>query len=235
MRRSILSPPFVVNLRCVVWLTKLAAAVDAWAFPPTCVLCGDAGAHAGFDLCAACEREFPHCELPATAALPLDLLWSAFHYEFPVAGLVRELKFGSRLAYARVLGLACLHRWQRQPPGLGLDCLMAVPLHVGRLRTRGFNQSVEIARPVAAGLGLPLLERAVIRTRATQPQTLLPAESRHLNVQGAFELLRPVTGLRIGVMDDVLTTGATLQEIGGVLKAGGASCVVGLTVARARG
>lgn len=235
MTRSILSPPFIVNLGFVMWLTKLAVAVDVWAFPPTCVLCGDAGAQAGFDLCAACEVEFPYCEQPATATPPLDLVWSAFHYEFPVAGLVRELKFTAHLAYARVLGLACLHRWQRQPSSLALDCLMAVPLHVGRLRTRGFNQSVEIAQPLARGLRLPLLERAVMRTRATQPQTLMPAESRHDNVHGAFDLLRPVQGLRIGVVDDVLTTGATLQELGGVLKAGGASYVMGLTVARARG
>ena len=216
-----------------MWLTKLAAAVDTWTFPPTCVLCGDAGAAAGFDLCAACEAEIPLCEQPAAASPPLDLVWSAFHYEFPVAGLVRELKFGAQLAYARVLGLACLRRWQQQSREPALDYLLAVPLHVGRLRTRGFNQSVEIARPLAAGLRLPLLKRAVIRTRATQPQTLVPAEARHDNVHGAFELRRVVRGLRIGVVDDVLTTGATLQEIGGVLKTGGAACVVGLTVARA--
>ncbi len=216
-----------------MWLTKLAAAVDAWAFPPVCVLCGDAGLYAGFDLCAACESEFPRCEEPVAALSCLDLVWSAFHYEFPVAGLVRELKFGAQSAYARVLGLACLRRWQHSPHRPALDCLLPVPLHVGRLRARGFNQCVEIAIPLAAGLRLPLRARAVARVRATQPQTLVPAEARQRNVSGAFELRQPVAGLRIGVLDDVLTTGATLAEIGSVLKAGGAASVVGVTVARA--
>lgn len=216
-----------------MWLTKLATAVNAWAFPPTCVLCGDCGAAAGFDLCADCEAELPCGDPSALPRPPLDEVWSAFQYDFPVSGLVRELKFGSQLAYARVLGVASLRRWQQITGRPALDCLMAVPLHVGRLRTRGFNQSFEIARHLAAGLHLPLMERAVIRTRATQPQTLVSAESRHDNVLGAFELRRPVAGLRIGVVDDVLTTGATLQAMGAVLKAGGAACVVGLTVARA--
>lgn len=215
-----------------MWLTRLAAALDSWAFAPVCTLCGDPGMQPGFDLCAACESEFPLCDECVWDEHALDLRWSAFDYEFPVAGLVRDLKFAGETSYARVLGLATLRRWMPHVAVAPLDCLLPVPLHLARLRSRGFNQSYEIARPMARALNLPILERTLRRVRATQPQTTLPAAARLHNVAGAFELYGPVHGLRIGVLDDVLTTGATLQEIARVLKCAGAARVVALSVAR---
>jgi ComF family protein len=235
---SILWPLALVNLESSMWLTKLLAAAEGWAFPPHCVACGAAGAAPGFDLCNGCEADLPpwHPPAPTQAASdgPLDELWSAFTYDFPVDALIRDLKYRGQLSHASVLGQATARCWLRQharPPAV--DALLPVPLHAARLRERGFNQSVEIARPLSRLLELPLLQGVAVRRRATSPQTALSAEQRLHNLHGAFAVRRPVRGLRIALLDDVITTGATLNELAGVLRAAGAVRVTALSVARA--
>lgn len=236
-----------------MWLTKLAAGFEAWAFPPDCILCGEAGAGPGFDLCEGCEGDLPPCE-PGLQHLPpgdaLDALWCAFHYAFPVDGMIRELKFGGQLAYAQVLGIALLRRLRAGSardiaelagPGLlspnpsivDLPGLLPVPLHPRRLSERGFNQAWEIARPIARELRLPLIAGPVVRRRDTLPQTLIGADRRRQNLQDAFEMRRPVHGRSFVLLDDVTTTGSTLFELARVLKAGGARRVCAMVVATA--
>jgi ComF family protein len=226
-----------------MWLTTLLVGVENWAFPPVCVACGGAGAAPSFDLCAGCEGDLPPWP-PASSLIagapalaggngPLDALWSAFAYEFPVDALIRDCKFHGRLAYAAVLGRAAARRWQRlRPFPLQLDGLLPVPLHPSRLRERGFNQAYEMSLPFAHALGLPLLEGVAVRPIATPPQSALDAGQRLQNLRGAFKLRRPVNGMRIAVFDDVLTTGATLAELARVLREAGATQVTGLSVAR---
>ncbi|MFO1469011.1 MAG: ComF family protein [Steroidobacteraceae bacterium] len=236
-----------------MWLTKLAAGLDAWAFPPECILCGDPGAAPGFDLCEGCEGDLPRCEpalQPVAPGPSLDALWCAFHYAFPVDGMIRELKFGGQLAYAQVLGLALLRRLRAAPagemagvlgastalgasPSIEVAGLLPVPLHHRRLSERGFNQAWEIARPVARALHLPMLAGPVVRRRDTLPQTLIGADRRRQNLHGAFEVRRPVHGRSFLLLDDVTTTGSTLIELARVLKAGGARRVTAMVVATA--
>jgi ComF family protein len=103
------------------------------------------------------------------------------------------------------------------------DAIVPVPLHRGRLRTRGFNQALELARPLARALRRPLLARACLRVRATQPQSSLnSAAARRRNMANAFRLARPLTGLqRVAIVDDVLTTGATAQSLARLLRTAG--------------
>ncbi|MBS0613070.1 MAG: ComF family protein [Proteobacteria bacterium] len=233
-----------------MWLTKLVRGFENWALPPVCALCSDPGAAPGFDLCAACEAELPAAadtwcaphadptgQPPPPAPLAgLDALWSAFDYEFPVDAMIRELKFGGQVHYARILGLACLRRMRcASRPWASVDTILPVPLHRDRLSERGFNQAREIAVPIARGLGLPLVQDRVWRQRATAPQTLLAADTRRRNLQDAFAVRRPVQGLSLLLMDDVTTTGTTLAELARVLKAAGARRVSAITVASATG
>jgi len=238
---------------------RVAQGFENWALPAVCALCSDPGAAPGFDLCAACEAELPpapaqsrapagtvsaagharqECQPPLPSPPPagLDALWSAFAYEFPADAMIRELKFGGQVHYARILGLACLRRMRLAgQPGAAVDGILPVPLHRSRLGERGFNQAREIAQPIACGLGLPLMQDLVLRQRATAAQTLLAADARRRNLQGAFQVRRSVQGISLLLIDDVTTTGTTLTELARVLKAAGAHRVTAITVASAAG
>lgn len=117
----------------------------------------------------------------------------------------------------------------------GLDAVVPVPLHRARRRERGFNQSELVARSLARGRGLPVLVRALVKTRPTPPQTSLAAGERAANARDAYAARDPgkIRGLTLIVVDDVFTTGATLGECAAVLKAAGAREVRALTVAQA--
>lgn len=110
--------------------------------------------------------------------------------------------------------------------------MVAVPLSARRQRERGFNQALEIARVLARRTGIPLDARAIVRTRDTPPQADLPWRERAMNVRDAFECLRPLAGLRVLVVDDVMTTGASLDELARTLKRAGAAHVENWLVAR---
>jgi ComF family protein len=115
------------------------------------------------------------------------------------------------------------------------DLVAPVPLYPARLRARGFNQAWMLAAPVARRLGTPIVGSLLRRTRPTDPQVALPERDRRRNVHGAFAVVhrRPVDGLRILLVDDVFTTGATVGECARVLRAAHAAAVDVLTVARA--
>ncbi len=150
-------------------------------------------------------------------------------YAPPLDGMVMALKSGARLDLARVFGDLLAERigWHAS-----IDCLLAVPLAVHRQRQRGFNQSMEIARPIARRLRLPLPRRTLVRMRAGPPQQSLPLAARRGNVRGAFGLSRLLPARRAAVVDDVMTSGATLDEVARVLKRAGVDQVVNLIVAR---
>lgn len=117
-----------------------------------------------------------------------------------------------------------------EPPSI--DALIAVPLHARRLRERGYNQAFEIARPVARALGLPLLAAGIVRTRSVDPQAQLAAHERVANMRGAFRVRLRLAGRRIALIDDVITTGATLNSLAEALERAGAEHVEGWAVAR---
>lgn len=228
--------------------TELQGLLHPWH----CLCCGADGV-AGLDLCAGCAGELPwlgrgcaRCALPLAAAEPGPdcarctadppphaAAFVPFRYAFPVDRLVVGLKFAGRLERARLLG-ALLASWLR-PRLAGAArpaALVAMPLHPARLRQRGFDQATELARPVAAGLGLPLLAGAVSRRRATAEQSTLDAAARRANVRGAFAA-RAGLPSHLAILDDVVTTGATAAALAAALRAAGVARVTLIAVARA--
>ena len=197
--------------------------------PPVCDRCGDPLAAApteapGAAHCRRCRR--PHPLIRRRRAVG--------PYEGPLRRLVHALKYEQRHTLGPPLG-----RLMRHAAGellADVDCVVAVPLHPRRQRARGFNQAAELA----AQLGPPVVD-ALPRTRATAPQTALPAGQRRRNVRGAFAPVRrfgirpgraPVEGACVMLVDDVTTTGATLDACARVLRRAGAREVRALTLAR---
>lgn len=176
---------------------------------PRCALVSPAGA-----VCGRCLSTSPH----------YDATCAALAYDFPADALVHALKFRGELALAPLLASLLASRIDHR-----VDHVVPVPLSTRRLRERGYNQSVEIARHLRGSLlDLTLCER----TRDVRPQIELPYDERQRNVRGVFRCTRSLVGARIAVVDDVMTTGATLNEIARTLKAAGAAQVVNWVVAR---
>lgn len=211
--------------------------------PQDCLLCGAlAGAQL---LCGACDYALPRlphalcpvCALPSpgneTCGACLkqgphyDATLAGFRYDFPVDRLVQALKYDHRLAIAPWFAQALLPA----PPLVG-DLMLALPLTKLRLSERGFNQALEIARPLARALGLPLAIGACQRILDGAPQASLQWAERQRNVRGVFECSLDLTGKSVVVIDDVMTTGATLNEFARTLKKHGALRVTNWVVAR---
>jgi ComF family protein len=174
----------------------------------------------GAGLCGSCLRQPPR----------FDATFALADYATPVDGLLLALKFGHRLELAPVLGELLAERASLVAAPRSL--LVPVPLSFERLAERGFNQSYEIARGTARALGLTFEGAALMRVRHAPAQASLPRAERRRNIRGAFAVRGALHGLRLVVVDDVMTTGSTLDEIARVLKAAGAQHVTNLVVAR---
>lgn len=202
--------------------------------PPRCLLCGDRGQSPCLDLCGACEASLPPASEPLRSGHgPLRRCHTPFGYGSPLSDLVQSLKYRSQLAAGRVLGTLQGERIAALGLQSDVDVLVPVPLHPERHAVRGFNQSAEIARWVARRVRRSLDPRLAARRRDTRPQVGLAVEQRRANVAGAFDAPRAVAGLRIALVDDVTTTGRTLEELAVVLLEAGAASVDGWCVARA--
>ena len=213
-----------------------------------CLLCGQPDSPA--ILCRNCADDLPRlpaCRCPVCTLPTLngehcgrclvhpphyDCTLAVFQYEFPLDKLIQSFKYGHRLSLSAYFGRELLDAAQPAAASLNLDMIVPLPLHYARLRERGFNQALELARPVAAGLGLPLDTGVCVRTRATPPQAGLPWKEREHNIRGAFACLRDLSGQRVLLIDDVMTTGASLDECARTLKLHGAAEVTLLIVAR---
>lgn len=218
--------------------------------PSACALCG---ARADEAVCAACEAAYvvarprcPCCANPASALdagrrcgaclaqqPAFDATVVACDYALPLDGLVLQLKFGAQLALAPWMGRV-LHDALRAAPAALPDLLCPVPLGPRRLVERGFNQALEVARPLAKGLTIPLAPRLLTRERDTAAQSGVEAGARRQNVRGAFGVAgdAALAGRHVGVVDDVMSSGHTLDEIAAVLKRAGAARVTNLVFAR---
>jgi ComF family protein len=170
--------------------------------------------------CAACQTSPP----------PFYLARAAQLYAFPVDAALKSFKFGHALyyvpAFAELLFAEFLHSFQ------SADALVPVPLHHWRYATRGFNQAVELCRPLGRATGLPIV-RNVKRVRRTRPQTGLDAGARRRNLRGAFAVSGRLRCRHPLIVDDVMTTGETCQQLARVLLDAGALTAGVLTVARA--
>jgi ComF family protein len=238
---SIFSP--TLSLRLLNKSPACGAERDrALRWPEDCVLCL---AHAGDTLCARCEQTLPWlgiacpgcamplasaetCALCARSRPAFDAARACFEYRFPLDRLVHRFKFAGDLAVGRWLGERLAHATR----GEHADLLVAAPLSRARLRTRGFNQALELARRVSRASGIALDATALVKVRETDPQPGLGRPERARNLRDAFRCARDVRDLQVAIVDDVLTTGATAHELARVLKASGAARVSVWAVAR---
>jgi ComF family protein len=197
------------------------------------LLCADCDAdlpRLGADLCPRCALASPAgavCGRCLTQPPAYDATRAALAYAFPADALIQALKFRGELALAPLLGSLLLPRVSAKE----VDCIVPVPLSAKRLRERGFNQALEIARGVAAATRARLAPELCERSRDTSTQMDLPLKERAKNVRGAFHCPSVVSGT-VAVLDDVMTTGATLEEMASTLKRAGAARVVNWVVAR---
>lgn len=166
--------------------------------------------------------------------MTLDATLAAADYAPPLDRLVTGLKFGGRMELAAPLGELLAARWLGSTAPLELDCLVPVPLGEARLASRGFNQSLEIARSLRAALArpLPIPARQLVRIRNTASQAELDLAARRANLAGCFACRGRFDGLSVGLVDDVMTSGSTLAEAARVLRAAGARRVVALVATR---
>lgn len=228
------------------WLNRLQKAL----LPPLCLLCGDTGID-NRDLCTGCANDLPRnvstcpiCALPLAIRSPgpcghclthppnFDRVVAPFLYRPPIDYLILGLKFNHWLSHARLLGTLLadtLAARDTNPP----NYIIPVPLHPHRLRERGFNQALELARPVAHRLQVPLLIAGLRRIRHTTPQTQLDAHQRQRNLLGAFTMPHPLIGKRIALIDDVITTASTVTECARTLRTGGVADIEVWAIARA--
>ena len=195
-------------------------------------------------LCAACDADLPRLAAPLCPRCALaspggalcgrclaeppryDATVAALAYAFPADALIHALKFRGELALAPLLAGMLARKIDAHEE---IDLVVPVPLSARRLRERGYNQSAEIARGLGARAPLELF--ACERSRDTAAQIELPWSERRRNVRGAFRCTRRLSGT-VAVVDDVMTTGATLEEMAGALKAAGAARVVNWVLAR---
>lgn len=213
----------------------------AWQiFPPRCLVCLGEG-DVQRDLCSACAHELQRlgaccqcCAEPLSSpglcgrclrAAPFyDQVSAPFIYAPPLDRLIKAFKFDGHLEAGRLLA-ALLTDFltdalsQHERP----QCLLPVPLHPNRLRERGFNQALELARPLAKRLAIPLLPNALQRIRDTPQQAQLALPQRQRNIRAAFALRQALSMQHVAIIDDVMTSGSTVNELARVLRAAGVS------------
>ncbi|MEO8976670.1 MAG: ComF family protein [Casimicrobiaceae bacterium] len=215
--------------------------------PPRCVLC--AAATGGALACAACRLDMPRqqpacprCGLPSPDSAvcgdcflhppPLRQVVAAFRYAFPIDRMVQALKYGGQLALADWFGDSLAGAVQRQAmAGTGVDRMLAMPLATARQRQRGFNQAAEIARRASADLRIPC-DDGLRRVRDTKPQASLSFAERTRNLRNAFAATHRYDGQHLALVDDVMTSGATLHAAATALLHAGAQSVDAWVVAR---
>lgn len=225
-------------------LRRLRRRALDFALPQDCLLC--AAPAAGDLLCAACADELPRlaqsrcprCALPAPGGEVcgrcqrhpphFDRLLAVFPYAFPIDRMLQQLKYGHQLALAAWFGERLLPLAER----LAADLIVPLPLHPERMTARGFNQAIEIARPLARATGLPLDTAICTRQRATPPQEGLNLRERRRNLRNAFACNATLAGMHVLLVDDVVTSGATIGECARTLRLHGAREISVLAVAR---
>lgn len=220
--------------------------LEQWLFPYRCCFC-EVHTTSAQDLCSECKLALPwiedrcyKCGLYLTSGLDsidcercrelpskFDRLCALFSYQPPITKLVMGLKFGKKLAYGRIMGelLAeqVVTQWYQN---LTLpEAVIPVPLHDMRLRTRGFNQALELLWPLHKQIEIPVLLDACIRVRKTTAQSQLDKTRRKRNLKSAFQVVKPIPFEHIAVMDDVVTTGSTVNALTHVLKEAGVTTV----------
>jgi len=221
-------------------------------FSSNCVLCGSS-TREKISLCLACQDDLPRIEGACTkCGIPVvsnesmcgkclheppivDYTFSMYHYESPVDSLITQLKFKQQLSSAAILGVLMEKLLRKDLVINGCpDVILPVPLHKGRLSQRGFNQSLEISKPISDGLNIPIDYLLARRIKSTKSQMDLRANERKRNIKGCFQVRLMPAYQHVVLVDDVVTTGSTTNELAKALKKSGVEKVGVWAVARAR-
>ena len=237
------------HVRPLDWRYKLTAAGQALLdlfYPPRCPGCG----RVGFTFCDVCQARIEpppapacircgqpaetECLCPTCRATPshLDRIASSAIFAHPLRDAIHDLKYNDGRSLARPLGARMAAFWRRG--SFAADVIIPVPLHTARLAERGYNQSALLARSMSQEIGVPIDETALVRAKATQQQVMLKAVERRENVREAFSCQGDVSGKQVVLVDDVCTTGSTLEACAAALRSAGAASVWAFTLARAQ-
>ncbi|MDH5435281.1 MAG: ComF family protein [Gammaproteobacteria bacterium] len=211
--------------------------------PTNCLLC-ETRIDSGQTLCPPCLESLPynHSVTCHYCALPLDnpastacghcqlnppawdFVLSAFRYSHPIDKLVQAMKFREKLDIAYLLGTLMYsvikNHYFLQRRSLP-ELIIPVPLHTSRLRERGFNQALELARPLSQHFAIPIDAKNCLRTVATTPQSLLSGDDRSRNLKNVFHVKQTLSAQHVVIIDDVMTTGHTIDEITRTLRKSG--------------
>jgi ComF family protein len=199
--------------------------------PQSCAFCGARSLSDENSICCACLLDLPWNESPIDFPVAtFDRIVTMTHYSFPIDFAIKALKFDRKLFYGAALAEVLCHA--SECLASDIDAVLPVPLHWSRKLRRGFNQAEEIAKPVARMLGVPV-SRPAQRHKATPYQPGLDARERARNLRHAFTASTTVTYQHILIIDDVVTTGATISALARTLLKAGAGKVSVLAVARA--
>ena len=215
-------------------LSTIIAQCADWLFPPYCCLCNKALPSANQVICTSCYSALPwnnhacrQCALPLESGERCGTCLcnppafahciTPFRYEPPISTLIIQLKFQQQLRYARVLGqllIESIVKYQHSLP----ECIIPIPLHIQRLKQRGFNQALEIAKPLSKQLQIPLLDGHCYRRKNTLPQSQLSARARRRNLSAAFAIREKMPFQHVAIVDDVMTTGQTVRALSQMLQ-----------------
>jgi ComF family protein len=225
------------------WLAPLIELV----YPSRCAACAQPGAWfcpacqaavepAPLACCAACGRPAAEvkglCRQCLAPGDPLNGILATALFAGPIRPVIHRFKYNGIRALARPLSARLADTWLAS--GLSADLVVPVPLHRRREAERGYNQATLLAQALGRQLNLPVNSGLLVRQRATESQTAMNYQQRQENVRGAFACCGPAAGLRVLVVDDVSTTGATMEACAAALGEAGALEVWGLAVARAK-
>lgn len=232
----------------LLWRSVASEVLDLF-FPPRCEVCGRLGAW----LCAECIDSIPRlcppfcrvcgvplvagsvCQRCAVSPPEIDCIRSVGYFEGSLRQAIHAFKYDDVQALEEPLGRLIHDCWRKQPELKGVNLVVPVPLHQDRVRQRGYNQSALLADVFSSHAEVRVDVAALRRVRATVPQVGLTANKRRDNVEGAFACMEgALAGKHVLLIDDVCTTGATLEACAAALYGGGAATVKALTLARAR-
>ncbi len=235
-------------------LTRLLSHINIPSGAYSCILC-NTNTHQNFCLCRDCLHDLPTssdscpkcgnalptqlstklatnkvtmniatCGYCQTHKLFVDNTFSLFQYKMPIDYFIKQIKFHNSLVIADLLGKLManhiiLHELQRP------DAIIPIPLHVKRLRQRGYNQALEIAKPLSKLLNIPILHNHLVRHKHTRPQTDCTIKERNKNITNSFTIANLPQSQTVAIVDDVITTGATINEAAKVLKQNGVTRV----------
>jgi ComF family protein len=226
---------------------QLLQTVSAIFLPHYCLLCGLMPTTDG--LCFACEEALPwqqtvcpQCAQPMPENILCgdclrykhcyDQIIAPLRYEQTVRYLITQFKFHEQLICADLLSVLLIKHLSAHPDFVQPDLLLPVPLHRVRMKHRGFNQALELSKSLAAALSIPLDRKILYKKEDSAPQSSLDFKTRKKNIKNRFGLSGKVAGLHVAIIDDVVTTGSTVNEIAALLKQNGALRVSVYAVAR---